>query len=173
MRKVPAFLRAHRQALLEACLYPALILLVNVLIARKEFSVEYSAYLESNEGTFIAIIREIATRPLDLLWWPMWDLGIPFQNTYLPGVGLLAGGFSALTGHSPALAFHQVCAACFCVGPVLVYFMARVMSGRAGPSWLGALAYSILSPCGWICPLILTDMRSPWNLRRLQILAYY
>ena len=173
VRKILAYLQLHKKFLLEACLYPALILLVNVLIARKEFSVEYSAYLESNEGTFIAIIREIATRPLDLLWWPMWDLGLPFQNTYLPGLGLVAGGFSALTGHSPALSFHQVCAAFFCLGPVLVYFMAWVMSGRAIASWLGALAYSMLSPCGWMSPLILVDMRSPWNLRRLQILSYY
>jgi hypothetical protein len=167
------YLRARKQLLVEACLFPALILLVNVLISRKEFGVEYSAYLESNEGTFIAIIREIATRPLDLLWWPMWDLGLPFQNTYLPGLGLVAGGFSALTGHSPALSFHQVCAAFFCLGPVAVYFMAWVMSGKPGASWLGALAYSILSPCGWLCPRILIDMGSPWNLRRLQILSYY
>ena len=154
-------------------LYPALLLIVNVLIVAKLFTVEYSAYLESNEGTFIAIVRQIALHPGDLRWWPLWACGLPFQNTYLPLLPLMAGGVSLVTVHSPALSYHQVCAAFFCLGPVFLYGMAWRMTRQAGTSLLAALAFSIVSPCAWLAPAIRTDLGSAWHLRRLQILAYY
>ncbi len=163
----------HRTLLLHAGIYPVLLLLVNLLIVAKEFKVDYSAYLESNEGTFIAIARNIATHPADMLWWPLWDLGLPYQNTYLPGLHILVGAFSRLTGHSPALSFHQVCALFFALGPVAVYFMAWTMTRLPGTSWFAALAYSLVSPAAWLMPGLRQDMGSPWNLRRLQIFAYY
>jgi len=84
--------------------YAAVILIVNILIAGKLFSQEYSDYLSSNEGTFIAIAREIAARPGDILWFRIWDCGLPFQNTYLPLLHIVVGAFSRLSGHSAALA---------------------------------------------------------------------
>src|SRR5437867_3812329 len=105
-----------------------ILLTINIWIAHKLFTVEYSAYLESNEGTFIAIARGIATHPNDLLWWPLWDQGIPFQNTYLPLLHVLVAIVSRITGCSPALSFHAVAGALFCIGPVLLYTMAVVMS---------------------------------------------
>jgi hypothetical protein len=154
-------------------LFPVLLLIVNLVIGAKLFFVEYSAYLESNEGSFIAIARQIAAHPSDLRWWPLWDCGLPFQNTYLPLLHLLVGGFSRLTGHSAALSFHQVCAAFFCLGPIFVYVLAWGMTRRPGASFIAALAYSLVSPCAWLVPVIRTDLGSAWNLRRLQILAYY
>ena len=127
-------------------LLPALILLVNFLIAGRLFSVEYSKYLESNEGTFIALARHIAEHPWDLGWWPWWEGGLPFVNTYLPGLALAAGWYSRWTGASPALAFHQVSTLLYCAGPVLVYFLMRAMAGRSGAAFFTALAYSTLSP---------------------------
>ena len=61
-------------------LFPLFILLANLVIIWKLFSIEYSAYLESNEGTFIAIARQIASHPWDLQWFPQWEGGLPFQN---------------------------------------------------------------------------------------------
>jgi len=168
-----AFLRQRRTLLLEAGVYPVLILLVNLSIVAKEFKVDYSAYLLSNEGSFIAIARNVASHPTDLLWWPQWDLGLPFQNTYLPGLHILVGAFSRLTGHSPALSFHQVCAIFYAFGPVAVYFMAWIMTRLPGTSWFAALAYSIVSPSAWLIPEVRGDLGGPWNLRRLQIFAYY
>jgi hypothetical protein len=167
------FLRQRRTLLLEAGVYPFLILLVNLLIVAREFRVDYSAYLESNEGSFIAIARSVASHPSDLLWSPLWDLGLPFQNTYIPGLHILVGAFSRLTGHSPALSFHQVGALFFALGPVAVYFMAWTMTRLPGTSWFAALAYSLVSPTAWLMPVIRGDLGGPWNLRRLQILAYY
>lgn len=168
------FLQLRRnKLLLDVCVYPVLILLVNVLIVAREFRVEYSAYLESNEGSFIAIARNLASHPADLLWWPLWDLGIPFQNTYIPGLHILVATFSRLAGHSPALSFHQVSATFYALGPVAVYFMARTMTHLPGTSFFAALAYSIVSPSAWLMPQVRNDLGGAFHLRRLQILAYY
>lgn len=168
-----AFPRHRRILLLEAGLYPLFILLVNLLIVAREFSVDYSAYLDSNEGSFIAIARSVASHPGDLLWWPLWDLGLPLQSTYIPGLHILVGAFSRLTGQSAGLSYHQVCAVFFALGPVAMYFMAWIMTDLPGTSWFAALAYSLVSPTAWLMPAIRGDIGGAWNLRRLQILAYY
>src|SRR5258708_7792079 len=154
-------------------LFPLLVLLANVLIIRKLFSVEYSAYFESNEGTFIAIARQVASHPWDLQWFSQWECGLPFQNTYLPLLQYVVGWFSRVTGHSPALSFHQVSAAFYCLGPVLLYYMSLSITARSTTSLLAGIAYSVLSPCAWLVPAIRTDLGDIWNLRRLQVLAYY
>jgi len=152
---------------------PLVLLILNVTIAAKLFGVEYSAYLESNEGTFIAIARQIAAHPGDLLWWPFWDCGLPFQNTYLPLLHLIVGFFSRITGHSPALSFHQVTAAFFCLAPVCAYLMALGITTKPIPSFFAALAYSVISPCALLIPAIRADVGGALSLRRLQILAFY
>jgi hypothetical protein len=152
---------------------PAVLLILNVSIAAKLFGVEYSAYLESNEGTFIAIARQIAAHPQDLLWWPLWDCGLPFQNTYLPLLHLLVGFFSRITGHSPALSFHQVAAAFFCLAPVCAYLMALGITGKPIASFFAALAYSVISPCALLIPAIRRDLGGAFSLRRMQILGFY
>lgn len=154
-------------------LLPIVLLVLNGAIAAKLFGVEYSAYLESNEGTFIAIARQIADHPLDLLWWPFWDCGLPFQNTYLPLLHLLVGFFSRITGHSAALSFHQVTAAFFCLAPVCAYLMALGITGKPIASFFAALAYSVISPCALLIPAIRADVGGALSLRRMQILAFY
>jgi hypothetical protein len=167
------FVRKRRELLLHGFAYPALILLVNLLIVNKELRIDYTAYLLSNEGTFLALAKNIAAHPTDMLWWPLWDLGLPYQNTYLPGLHIVVAAFMRLTGHAAALSFHQVAGLFYAFGPVAVYFMAWGMTRRAGTSWFAALAYSIVSPCAWLVPAIRDDINGPWNLRRLQILAFY
>ena len=154
-------------------LYPALLLLINLTIAWRLFGVEYSAHLESNEGTFIAIARQVAAHPGDLLWWPYWDCGLPFQNTYLPLLNLIVGAYAHLAGVSAALSFHRVSATFFCLGPLAVYAMAWGLTRRPHTSFVAATVFSVLSPCAWLVPAIGRDLGSVWNLRRLQILAYY
>lgn len=172
-RKYLRAIVAHRSFFIAAFVYPALLLIVNVAIAGKLFAVEHSAYLESNEASFIAIAQRFAAHPLDLGWWPFWECGLPFQNTYLPLLQVIVGSYSRLTGSSAALSFHQVSAAFFCLGPLTVYLMAWKMSGRHGASMFAALAYSLVSPGAWLSSAIRADLGGPWNLRRLQTLAYY
>jgi len=153
-------------------LAPLAILLLNVWIAIRLFHVEWSANLGSNEGEFIAIARGMARHWGDLKWWPEWCLGLPFQNTYLPLLQAATAAFSRLTGHSAALAFHQVAAAFFCAGPAFAYLMALAITRMPGASFLAAAAYSVFSPCA-LLPAYRLDLGSVWNLRRLQILALY
>jgi len=151
---------------------PLALLLLNVWIAGRLFHVEYSANLGSNEGEFIAIARGVANHLGDLRWWPEWSLGLPFQNTYLPLLQAVVGVFSRISGHSPALSFHQVSAAFFCLGPAFLYLMACAMTRMPWASFLAAAAYSAFSPCA-LLPAFRTDLGGLWNLRRLQILAFY
>jgi hypothetical protein len=153
--------------------YAVLLLLVNVFIASRLFRLNYSGYLGSIEGTFIAIAKQVAAHPSDLLWWPYWDCGLPFQNTYLPLLQLVVAAYSRIMGSSPSLAFHQICAALFCLAPVSVFAMARGITGKIQTSFLVALAFSLFSPCAWLVPAIRNDLGSLHHLRRLQILVYY
>jgi hypothetical protein len=149
------------------------ILAVNLLLGGKLFFVEYSNQVESIEGTFIAIARQIALHPRDLLWWPLWDCGLPFQHTYLPLMHLATAALSFMTGHSAALAYHQVAAASFCLAPMTLCLMAWVITRRIGPSFGAALAWSIVSPTAILIPVMTHDLGSPLRLRRLQFLMQY
>ena len=147
--------------------------LLNVLVAHRLFTLEYSAHFESNEGTFIAIARLMAAHPTDLLWWPFWDAGIPFVNTYLPLLHAIVAAFSRLSGLSPALSFHAVSAFFYCAGPVTLFLMAAALSHRTGPSFLAALLYSLTSLSSLVFPAVANDAGGLWNARRLQILGFY
>ena len=149
------------------------ILVLNALIARKSFSEEYPAYLSSIEGTFIAIARQIAAHPRDLFWFPFWDCGLPFQNTYLPLLPSIVGAFSRLSGHSAALSYHQVTAAFFCCSGVGVLLLAWFTTRSESGSVAAALAYSLVSPSAFLIPAIRNDLGSVWRLRRLHVLVFY
>ncbi len=166
-------LKSRTRDLTVIALFAGVLIVLNVLIIGRMFSVQHSAYLEANEGTFIALARNIAAHPGDLTWWPLWECGLPFQNTYLPLLPLLVGWFSRLTGHPPALSFYQVSAGLYCLGPPLLYLMTRAMTGANVPSFLAGFAYSVLSPCVWLAPAIRGDVGSGFHLRRLHTLAYY
>lgn len=162
-----------RNDVATVALATASLIALNYAIIGRMFGVEYSAHLGSNEGTFIALARHVVTNPGDLQWWPLWECGLPFQHTYLPLLPLVVGWFAGFSGHSPALSFHQVSATFYCIGPALLFLMCWGVTGKKGASFLAALAYSLLSPCGWLTPLIRTDLGSVWRLRRLQVLAFY
>ncbi len=147
--------------------------LLNALVAHRLFTLEYSAHFESNEGTFIAIARLMAAHPTDLLWWPFWDAGIPFVNTYLPLLHAIVAAFSRLSGASPALSFHAVSAFFYCAGPVTLFLMAAALSRRTAPSFLAALLYSLTSLSSLLIPAVAADAGGLWNARRLQILGFY
>ncbi len=161
----------QRYAVPASC---ALLFALNVYVAHRLFATEFKTHLETNEGSFIAIARVMAAHPRSLLWWPLWDLGMPFQYTYFPLTPALAAAWSRIGGFSPALALHEVGAFFYCLGPVSLFLMAWTMSKRVSASFFAALAYSLLSPCAWFFPILRPDMGGTvWNARRLQILSYY
>jgi len=153
--------------------YGILLFGVNAYIVHRLFALEYTAHLESNEGSFMAISRYMAAHPFDMMWWPFWDCGLPFQNTYFPLLHMLVAAFAKLAGCSVALSFHAVCAFFYCLGPMAVFLLAWKMSERAGYAFFAALLYSLVSPSSWLVPAIAADVHGLRNPRRLQILAYY
>lgn len=154
-------------------LYPVLIVAINLIVAHKLFAVSYTAYLKSNEGSFIALSRHIAEGGWGLGWWPLWDNGVPFQNTYIPGLPLLVGAIVKLTGGDVSIVYHRVTATIFMLAPLTVYLMALKLTKQVHASALAAIVFSLFSPGNFVLPGVLSDVIDPRALRRLQILAFY
>ena len=147
--------------------------IVNLLIVAKLFTVEYSAYNGSIEGTFIGLARLMTKYPGQWQWWPFWNGGLPFELTYLPFTHWIVAGFSALTSLSAARSFHIVSAAIYVIGALAVFWMALELSRRLLASLIAALAYSCLSVSTLLIPAIRADAGGLLNLRRLQVLVFY
>ena len=154
-------------------LYAALLLAVNLLIAGSLFGVEYSAYNGSIEGTFIAIPRFMARHPGEWKWWPLWNCGMPFENSYLPFTHWIVAAFTLLTRLSAARSFHIVTAAIYVASALAVFWMALELSRKPAASFVAALAYSCVSVSALLIPEIGVDAGGALNLRRLQTLVFY
>jgi hypothetical protein len=156
-----------------ATLCALLLLMVNLLIAGKLFAVEYSAYTGSIEGTFIAIARIMAEHPGQWKWWPFWNGGMPFENSYLPFVQWLVAAFNLVTGLSPARSFHIVTAGVYVLSALSLFWMALEFSRKLWTSFIAALAYSCFSFSTLLIPAVAGDAGGVLSLRRLQALVYY
>ena len=164
-------LRANRQIRIAAG--SLALFALNTWVVWKLFFVAFTKQLQSNEGSFIAISRVMRDHPSDLLWWPMWNLGIPFHHTYFPFLHALDALVSALANIPPAMAYHRVTALFYCFGPVTLFWLAARVSRRLAPSFGGALAYAFLSPSAWLIPSVARDNGGLWSPRRLQVLIHY
>jgi hypothetical protein len=171
--KTPAFINRRARAGLATPLCILLLCAINFLFARKLFRVEFSDRLGSIEGTFIAIARQLVAHPRDLIWWPFWDTGMPFQNTYLPLLHMIVAAWSALSHYSPARSYHQISAIFFILGPVTVFLMAKVLSGRTASSFLSAFVYSVISPGALLLRPVAHAMGGALHLRRLEAFVDY
>src|SRR5579863_9989919 len=113
---------------------------LNAAIVWPLFRVEYLRYFFSIEGTFIAISRAMVQRPHDLAWWPWWGTGLPFPDTYLPGVPATVALLCRLTGWSPALSYHAVTAFVYCLGPVAVFLLGWRLTAKVPAGFVAGLA---------------------------------
>ncbi len=146
---------------------------LNAWICRELFTLEYSRHMGSIEAAYISLARYIAEHPFEWGWFPLWYGGVPFQNTYPPVLHQLTGLAAGLSGASPALAYHFVCAVLYCLGPVTLYWLALRLSGRFWPAWFAGLAHSLLSPSAWLLAGVAGDIGGPLNARRFQTLVFY
>jgi hypothetical protein len=158
---------------LQARLCVLLLAALNTVIALKLFGVEYSAYNASVEGTFLAIPRILVKYPGQWQWWPFWNGGLPFEDTYLPFTHWVVAGFSLLTPFSVPRSYHIVSALIYIASAPAVFWMANELSRRWAPSLLAALMYSTVSMSALLVPAIGADSGSVLNLRRLQALIAY
>lgn len=121
----------------------------------------------------MAIARAMAMHPMDLIWWPFWNAGIPFENTYLPLLHVIVALFSFLTGCSIPRSFHAVAGTFYCLQPVTLFLLAAILSCRPGYSFIGSLLYSLTSPASLIFSSVRSDVGGAWNGWRLRALGYY
>lgn len=84
----------------------AAIFALNVYMCWGLFGVEYLRYMGSMDGVFIGLARYAANHWRDLTWFPLWHLGMPYQNTYPPLLHWTVAAFASLSGFSVAHAFH-------------------------------------------------------------------
>jgi hypothetical protein len=145
---------------------------LNALVVWPLFRVEYLDDFQSVEGIFITFGRFLLDYWPHSGWFPWFDAGMPFENTYLPLVSWLVAGIAFLARCSPAHAFHFLTALIYSLGPVFLFLFARKLSGRAMPGFLAALAWSLLSPSS-VVPELLRDMGTLWGSRRLMNIVVY
>jgi hypothetical protein len=144
---------------------------LNAFLCWPLFRIEYLNEFQSNEGVLIALGRFVLQHWPHGSWFPSFDAGEPLENTYFPLVPFLTAGLAFAARCSPGLAFHFLAALTYSLAPVFLFLFARHMSGRLAPSFGAAFAWSLFSPSGFI-PEMLTDMGSPWGLRRLKQVVF-
>jgi len=146
---------------------------VNVYICRELFRIEYLHQMGSIEGAFIGMSRYVTTHWNDLTWFPLWNGGAPFPTTYPPLLPLAVAFGAQLRGVSTALAYHQLIALAYCLGPVALFALALRLSGSRWAAFAAGLMYSTLSMSAWLVPAIARDLGSPFYPRRLHALLFY
>jgi hypothetical protein len=162
-------MRAERSKTLLAA---AILFAINAYVVRNVFTAEFLAQMGSIEGVYIGLARYIAANWRDLSWFPVWYGGIPFQNAYPPVFPVLAAAATA-GGASPALAYHALAAAFYCLGPVTLFWMARRFSGSLAPSFVAGWLYSLFSPSTLLVQAIRRDAGGVFQPRRVQALIQY
>ena len=129
--------------------------------------------MKSIEGVFMALARYVRDHFSDTDWWPYWYCGMPFRNTYQPGLPYTTAAVSAITGLSPARSFHVVEAVLYALGPVTLYWLARRLSNSAGAGFAAGLLYSLTSPSAWIIGEIRADLGGAFFAQRIHTMVSY
>jgi hypothetical protein len=145
---------------------------LNALICWPLFGVEYLDAFQSNEGTYITFADFLRRYWPHVGWFPWFDAGMPFEDTYLPLVGFLSAVGSLVGRCSPAHAFHFVLALTYSLAPVFLFLFSQGISGRLAPSVWAALLWSLLSPAA-LFPRLWTDTGMHWGMRRLKNIVFY
>jgi hypothetical protein len=150
-----------------------LLFALNAWIAARLFALEQSPHFNSIEGSFIGLARYLSRHFGHFSWFPIWHCGMPYQDTYVPLVHLAVALTSMWTGASASHAYHIVTAVTYCLGPVTLYWMARMLGATRAAALFAGLAFSVLSPSAMIFPWIGNDLPAPLSGRRMQVLTFY
>jgi hypothetical protein len=151
----------------------AVLIAINLTIVWRLLKLQYSAHLESNEGSFIAIARVMARQFGDWGWWPYWNVGMPFHNVYMPVFHMVVALWIQLTGWTPAHSMHLVSGVALAFTPAALFVMARGMTGCPGYAFFAGLLYSLISFSAILFRDVRLDVGGWRNLRRLQVVIAY
>ena len=162
-----------RRFLRSPWLHSALLFFLNLALVWRLFKTEYLDEMKSIEGVFMALARYVRDHFSDTEWWPYWYCGMPFRNTYQPGLPYTTAAVSAITGLSPARSFHIVEAVLYALGPVTLYWLARRLSNSAAAGFAGGILYSLTSPSAWIIGEIRADLGGAFFAQRIHTMVSY
>ena len=145
---------------------------LNATLCAPLFKIEYLDDFQSNEGSWITFAKFLSQNWPHVSWFPWFNAGMPFEDTYLPLVSGIVAILSRVAHCSPAHAFHFVAALAYSLAPVFLFLFAKGVSGRVAPSVCAAVLWSLFSP-SIIFPELLHDLGTPWGLRRLNNMVIY
>ena len=154
-------------------LHSLFLFLLNLALVWRLFKTEYLDEMKSIEGVFMALARYVRDHFFDTDWWPYWYCGMPFRNTYQPGLPYTTAALSAITGLSPARSFHMVEAVLYALGPVTLYWFARRLSNSTGVGFAAGLVYSLTSPSAWLISEIRADLGGAFFAQRIHTMVSY
>ena len=158
--------------LLGVIVYAAILLWVNLYIARDFFSA-HTAHMNSMHGFWAAIAKRGGSGWWRPLWWPYWDGGIPFEAAYAPLIPGLTAAWAALASISHDQGFACVTGLFYCVGPLALFVMAWGLTRAAGASFFVALFYSLTSAAQLLMPDSGYGPGGFWQPRRLFLAAVW
>jgi len=139
--------------------YLLAVIWVNAYICRHVFFIEYTGRMNSIQGVWIAMARLARGHWYKPSWWPYWYNGMPFEFTYAPMTPGLIAILAWLPGISAAHGFQIVSGLVYCFCPAALFLMAWQLTGRAGWSFVAAVAYSLSSAS----ELVLPDTQFAWS----------
>ena len=161
--------KVYRVDFINCCL----LLLLNVLLVRELFGIEYLNHFSSIEGAFISIARYLKDHWGDVSWWPLWNSGMPFEYVYVPLLHTVVAGVAAVAGWTAARAYHFVTGAGYCLGPVALYVLARTLAAGPMAAMTAGLLYSLFSPSLLFMADVRVDSGALFAGRRLRVMTVF
>ena len=150
------------------CLGAALIFSLNAYWCRELFATEYLANFQSNEGILVTLASFLMRHP-GAGWFPLWNAGLPIENTYDPVVPAAIAALSSVIRISPPLALHFLCGLFFCLLPVAWFWLLYRWGAGLQSALVAGLLYSLVSPS--LLPV--RGLPAILDSRRLLDVAYY
>lgn len=146
---------------------------VNAWILARFFKTEYTPFMGSIEGAYVAISRWMLLHGMNARWFPLWYGGIPARNTYPPLLHWLVALCARGTGMSVVHSHHAVSAAFYCLGPVALFLFALRLTNSHWKAFIAGVLYSVVTPSAFMMPAVRADMASVWSSDKIQALIFY
>lgn len=150
-----------------SALYCILALLgLNVWLSARVFRTEFTPFMYSIEGAYIALARWFKANWAHPGWFPLWYGGIPIENAYPPLLHHLTAFFSLATGASAVRSVHVVTAFFYCVAPVTMFWFVLRLTRSQWQAFAAGWIYSLVSLSLFIVPWVRYNL-TVWSPVRL------
>jgi hypothetical protein len=151
-----------------SALYCILALLaLNIWISARLFRTEFTPFMYSIEGAYVALARWLkANWSFQPGWFPLWYGGIPTENAYPPLLHHLVALFSFATGMTVIHSVHAVTAAFYCLAPVSLFALVLRLTKSQWKAFAAGWFYSLISVSAFVLPSARSGI-SVWSPLRL------